>query len=204
MRRIKNNNTNFDRFNKNYYTTDGYNDYMIRFEEEGKDVIKRLIKIIEPDTGWCFLDVGCGMGGTILALRKLGYKAWGTEVSIFCLENSPARKWMRFGEASNIKYEDSSFEVVICSDVLCYLTKSELVEAAKELVRVTKHYLYVESICKGSPNGNQKGNPDNLRDDRNLLTASEIKRIFESNDTLFLEPIYSKKESKDFNGIFVK
>lgn len=194
----------FDKFDRKYYTTDGYDDYLTRFEKEGQDTVQKLIKVIAPDPGWCFLDVGCGMGGTILALKKLGFEAWGTEVSKFCLEFSPAKKWIKMGNACEISYPDASFNVVICIDVLCYLNKREVMQASKELVRVAKHYLYIETICKGSPNSSQKKNLDLLRNKKNLLTANEIKKIFEDNDTLFLEPLYPKEELQDFNGVFIK
>ena len=77
-------------------------------------------------------------------------------------------------------------------------------KAIEGLVQVAKHYLYVESIYKNSPNSNQKLNPDSLRKDENLLKANEIKTIFERNNTFFLEPLYRKEKFRDFNGIFVK
>ena len=204
MKKNSNKPTCFDGFDKTYYTTDGYDDYLTRFKKEGQDTVLRLIKVIEPDSNWRFLDVGCGMGGIILALRKSGFKAWGTEVSPFCLKRSPVRKWMESGNVCELSYKNNSFDVVTCIDVFCYLNKKEAMRASKELVRVAKHYLYIESVCKGSPNSNQRLNPDLLRKNKELLTASEIKRMFEDNDTLFLEPLYSKKESQDFNGVFVK
>lgn len=194
----------FENFNKAYYTTDGYDDYLTRFKKEGRGIALRLIEAIEPDSNWRFLDVGCGMGGVILALRESGFKAWGTEVSPFCLKHSPARKWMKSGNICRLSFKDSSFDVVICIDVFCSLDKKEAMQASKELVRVAKHYLYIESVCKGSPNSNQRLNPYLLRKGGDLLTANEIKRMFENNDTLFLEPLYTKEESQDFNGVFVK
>jgi len=196
--------TVFENFNKDYYTTDSYDDYLTRFTKEGQDCASRLIKVVEPDSNWRFLDVGCGMGGLILALRKLGFEAWGTEVSPFCLKFSPAKKWMQFGSICKLSYPDNSFDVVTCTDVLCYLNREKTMKAIKELIRIAKHYLYIESICKDSPNSNQQLNPDPLRKDNCLLTANEIKTMFEKNNTLFLEPLYTEKEPRDFNGVFVK
>lgn len=193
----------YSKFDKEYYTSDSYDDYFARFEEDGRDLVARLVKLIDPDPGWRFLDVGCGMGGIILSLRELGYEAWGTEVSDYCLKNSPSRNWMKFGSVDNIDYDNESFDVVICADVLCYLNRHEVVRAAKELTRVTKHYLYVESICLNSPNSSQEENPDSLRNNNNLLESGELKKIFGVN-TVFLETLYSKEETKDFNGVFVK
>jgi len=204
MRKNNNQTSFFENFNQAYYTTDGYDDYLKRFIQEGQDCARRLIKVIEPDLGWCFLDVGCGMGGMVLAIRKLGFKAWGTEVSPFCLQSSPAKKWIRYGNACSLPYSDNSFDVVTCVDVLCYLNRKEVMQAAKELTRIAKHYLYIESICKDSPNSNQKLNPDPLRKDKYLLTASELRTLFEKSETLFLEVLYNKEELGDFSGVFVK
>lgn len=191
----------FDGFDKVYYSTDGYDDYLLRYKKEGEDLIKKLLKVIEPDQNWKFLDVGCGMGGTILALKKRGFDAQGTEVSGFCLRNSPSKKWMKRGEATNISYEDNSFDVVICMDVLCYLNRKQIEKASKELIRVAKNYLYIETVCKGSPNSSQKENPDRLRKDNDLLTQGELKKIFEDNGVVFVESLY---KTKDFNGVFIK
>ncbi|MGB6838661.1 MAG: class I SAM-dependent methyltransferase, partial [Microgenomates group bacterium] len=126
MKKSSNKAPYFDKFDNNYYTTGGYDDYLTRFEKEGQDIVQKLIKVIAPDPDWCFLDVGCGMGGIILALRNLGFKARGTEVSAYCLEFSPVKKWIKKGNVCKIPYEDASFNVVLCIDVLCYLNKKEV------------------------------------------------------------------------------
>ncbi len=202
----------FKKFDKLYYTTGGYDDNLERFEKQGFDYAERLIKAIKPKKTWEFLDIGCGMGGIILALRKLGYQAWGTEVSQFCLENSPARKWMKFGNICSLPFPDKSFEVVITIDALCYLNKKELKEAIKELSRITRRFLYIETICKDSPNAIQKINPDPLRKEGVLLTEKELISLFEkegfrplgklfkSGEKLILSPF----EKVDFNYVFKK
>lgn len=204
MRKNNDKTSVFNDFNKAYYTTGGYDDYLRRFKREGQDYALKLLGVVEPDSNWRFLDVGCGMGGLVLALRELGFEAWGTEVSPFCLKFSPVKKWMQFGNICNLPFPSNSFEVVTCIDVFCYLNREEIMKAIEELVRAAKHYLYVESICKDSPNNNQKLNPDSLRKDEDLLKANEIKTVFERNNTLFLEPLYRKEELEDFSGVFVK
>lgn len=202
----------FRKFNKTYYTTDGYDDYLERFKRQGFDYAKRLIKILKPEKSWKFLDVGCGMGGIVLALRKLGFKTWGIEVSPFCFENSPARKWIKFGEISNLPFKDSSFEVTLSIDVLCYLDKKEAKQAIKELARVTKGFLFIETICKGSPNSSQEINPDPLRKDNSLLTSKEIFHLLEKEHFHLYSSLFSPREKVvlspiekvDFNNAFKK
>ena len=209
---MKNKLAYFKNFNKLYYTTDGYDDYLERFEKQGFDYAERLISEIKPRKFWRFLDIGCGMGGIILALRKLGYQAWGTEVSQFCLKNSPARKWMKFGNICSLPFPDKSFEVVIAIDVLYYLNKKELKEAIKELSRITRRFLYVEIICKDSPNAIQKINPDPLRKDESLFKKEglislfkkegflPLGKLFKPGEKLILRPF----EKVDLNYVFKK
>jgi ubiquinone/menaquinone biosynthesis C-methylase UbiE len=194
----------YKNFDKTYYTTGGYDDYLQRFEKQGFDYASKLVKILKPKKSWRFLDVGCGMGGIVLALRKLGYKAWGTEVSPFCLKNSPVKKWIKFGDILNLPFKDNSFEVVLTIDVFCYLNKKEVRQAIKELSRVTKRFLFVETICKASPNANQKTNPDHLRKDKYLLTPKEIIHLLEKEGFQLLGPLFSPAEKVDFNNIFIK
>ena len=77
MRKNNNKTSVFNDFNKAYYTTGGYDDYLKRFKKEGQDYASKLIGVVKPDSNWRFLDVGCGMGGLVLALRELGVEAWG-------------------------------------------------------------------------------------------------------------------------------
>lgn len=199
-------------FNKTYYTTDAYDDYLERFEKQGLDYAERLEKILKPKKFWKFLDVGCGMGGIVLALRKLGYEALGTEVSSFCLKNSPAKKWIKFGNICSLPFTNKFFEVVITIDALCYLNKKELKKAIKELSRITRRFLYVETICKDSPNANQKLNPDPLRKRGVLLTEKELISIFEKENFQLLGKLFkpeeklilSPNEKIDFNYVFKK
>lgn len=202
----------FEKFDRTYYTTDGYDDYLERFQKQGLDYVLRLVKLLKPDKSWKFLDVGCGMGGIVLALRKLGYRTWGTEVSPFCLKNSPAKPWMKFGEISNLPFKDNFFEVTLSIDVFCYLNKKEARQAIKELTRITKKFLFIETVCKGSPNSSQKINPDPLRKDKSLLSPRVIIYFLKKESFSLLGPLFSPEErvvlspveKRDFNNVFVR
>lgn len=194
----------FKNFNKLFYTTGAYDGYLQRFDQEGKNYALRIVDKIKPPHSWKFLDVGCGMGGIVLGLRKLGYQAWGTEVSPYCLRYSPAKKWIKFADISYLPFHNGLFEIVLCIDVLYYLTKKESEKAIKELIRVAKGYIYLDTICKGSPNSLQTFNPDPLRKNESLLTAQELKNIFAANQAFFLGSLFERKEKTDFNGIFKK
>ncbi|MBC7073850.1 class I SAM-dependent methyltransferase [Candidatus Parcubacteria bacterium] len=160
-------------FDKRYYSSGWYTAYLKNYKKEGLIYAKRLISILKPKKSWKFLDVGCGMGGIVLALRKMGYEAFGTEISPFCLQNSPAKKWIFCCDILKLPFEKESFEVVLSIDVLEYLKKNLAKLAIKKLAKITKIFLYLETITKFSPNASQKLNPDSKRE-KSLLTAGEI------------------------------
>lgn len=193
----------FEKFDKGYFSSDAYDDYLTRFEKEGLDSALKIVEELKPAPAWRFLDVGGGMGGLVLGLRKLGFEAWGTEVSPYCLASSPAKEFLQFGDVCQLPFPDESFEVVVCTDVLCYLTRKQAEKAVKELTRVAKDCLFVETICKNSLNSDQKTNPDPLRRNEYLLEEEEIRKLFADNDAFFSRALSESRE-EDFNGIFVK
>lgn len=197
---MKKNNSLFD---KEYYSSGWYLNYLKNFKKEGLIYAKRLIEILKPKKSWQFLDVGCGMGGIVIALREMGYKAFGTELSEFCLKNSPAKKWTFEANVLKLPFEEESFEVVISIDVLEYLTKKDCVIAIKELSRITKAFLYLETVQKFSPNASQKLNPDSRRR-KDLLSAGEMINLAEKNNMIHLGRIFSIEEKFDFNCLFLK
>lgn len=190
-------------FDKRYFSGGWYSRYLEKYKKEGRFYAKRLIEILKPKKSWKFLDVGCGMGGLVLALRKMGYQAFGTEISDFCLQNSPAKKWVVKTNILNLPFEKESFEVVSCIDVFPYLTKKEIKKAMGELARVTKIFLFLETIEKFSPNASQKLNPDKKRQ-KKLLSAGELITLAEKNGMIALGRLLNLKEEVDFNCLFLK
>ncbi len=126
-------------FDAQYYKSGNYDDwyrkksYLEIFEKEGKEIAKELARILKPQLSWRFLDIGCGMGGVVLALRKMGCQAFGTEISSFCLKNSPARKWLKRGNALKLPFKDSEFDLVFSRDVLEYLNKKDQQKTIDEI-----------------------------------------------------------------------
>ena len=78
----------YKKFDQSYYTSDGYDDYLDRFLVEAQTVIIPVIlRKIKPKKNWKFLDVGCSLGGNIMALEEKGFHAQGTEISEYCLKS---------------------------------------------------------------------------------------------------------------------
>ena len=190
-------------FDEKYFSSGWYSDYLKSFKKLGKFKAKRLLQILKPKKSWKFLDVGCGMGDLVWALREMKYKAFGVEISDFCLNNSPAKKWIIRGNVLSLPFTNESFEVVTCFDVLEYLNKKETEKALNELKRVTKIFLFLETIQKFSPNSYQKYNPDPLRE-KHLLSFGEIVNLVEKRGFIPLGRIFTINEEIDFNCLFLK
>lgn len=102
-----------------------------------------LARGINPDR---ILDVGCGEGFTLDKLKRMqiGRCLEGIDFSSDSLEI--AKKIfpdLRFAEGNiyNLPYEDRSFDLVICTEVLEHLENPKM--ALREMKRVSKDYLLV-------------------------------------------------------------
>ena len=170
-------------FDRAYYTTDSYVAYEKEFMTIAENhVLASVLKQIPTEPHWTFLDVGCGLGGTILALRKRGFEAFGTDVSSYCLEHSPAKRWMQFGEASALPFPDKSFDVAICCYIMQYLTLEQAKHAIRELARVSRRYVSFWFCGAESWTWSDEMNPDDQRigDTRNC-TPEDFEAMFRSN-----------------------
>ena len=107
-----------------------------------KDMLRALfIKLnINPKT--C-LDVGCGLGRLVWWLRFFGIDAYGLDFSetVKSIAQPNVKKYIKFGDATNIPYPDKSFDLVVSFDLLQHIDRSLLHKSIKETIRVSKKYL---------------------------------------------------------------
>jgi 2-polyprenyl-6-hydroxyphenyl methylase/3-demethylubiquinone-9 3-methyltransferase len=89
------------------------------------------------------LDVGCGGGFTCEFLAKRGAEVWGIDQSSACIEAAKAHAQQallpihyRVSMAESLPWENSSFDVVVCVDVLEHVKHPSQVIA--EIARVLK------------------------------------------------------------------
>ncbi|MFH1187028.1 MAG: class I SAM-dependent methyltransferase [Candidatus Levyibacteriota bacterium] len=106
-------------------------------------VFFKLVKNLEINT---VLDVGCGEGFTLNKLKekKIGETYQGIDYSKEAI--GIGKKLYPFlnlkqGDIYKLPYENNSFDLVICVEVLEHLENSE--KGLKELIRVSKKYLFL-------------------------------------------------------------
>jgi len=192
------------KFDYDYYTTGAYDNYTERFRQEGLALAQRLAKTVKANPSWKVLDVGCGLGGVVLGFRDLGYEAWGTEISPYCLRHSPAKKWTTKADARRLPFPDQSFDLVVSIDVLYYLPKKEAKVAMAELARVSRKYFYLETIPRGSLESLQRVNPDRLRNPQYLMTRDEYKKILGQLGLTYQQSLERGGSRSYFSALFRK
>jgi ubiquinone/menaquinone biosynthesis C-methylase UbiE len=90
------------------------------------------------------LDVGCGEGFTLKAIKQKGIsnKLIGIDSSMEAIalgkKENPSLD-LRVGDIYNLKFKDKSFDLVISTEVLEHLEKPQ--DALRELARVSKKYI---------------------------------------------------------------
>lgn len=89
------------------------------------------------------LDMGCGTGRTSRVLADMGHSVLGVDISPLMIERAKELHpdvWFRVGDATDIKYSDNTFDVVLFSfNGIDYIyPEPERVKAIREIYRVLK------------------------------------------------------------------
>lgn len=107
---------------------------------------KSLLNLIASKKVDSVLDVGCGEGFTLNCLKEhgIGKRLEGIEHSIGAIELGkkayPDIK-IKQGDIYKLPYQDNSFDLVLCTEVLEHLDNPS--KALKELIRVSNKYLVI-------------------------------------------------------------
>lgn len=126
----------------NYYNQDIF--WKLNFLEIDRDRLRleHIVKIIPSDVN-SILDIGCGNGYILNFLHKLHKyeKLVGVDFSSTALDYLQTEKYLM--DISELNFEDNSFDLVMCNEVLEHLTQDEYAQALSELQRISRKYILV-------------------------------------------------------------
>ncbi|KKQ23230.1 MAG: Aspartate/glutamate/uridylate kinase [Candidatus Roizmanbacteria bacterium GW2011_GWC2_37_13] len=113
------------------------------FFHDIKDFLRAFYIKIQLNPKTC-LDVGCGLGRLVGWLRFFGIEAYGLDFSEYArsMSNSMVRKYIKLGDATNIPYPDNHFDLVVTFDLLQHLDRGEIRKSIREMIRVSKKYIF--------------------------------------------------------------
>lgn len=91
--------------------------YYDAFVEPPNAVLRSIaLRMVPPTAGMKVLDVGCGTGGNLERYQREGCRTFGLDLSPSMLEVARAKLGddadLRLGDAADMPYEDSSFDLV--------------------------------------------------------------------------------------------
>ena len=128
----------------------GYGGY--KYDGRWKKVAKQLVEKYQLGDGAKILDVGCGKGFLLHDLKSQNPKieVTGIDVSAYAIENAmeTVKGNCHIGCASELPFDDNSFDLVISINTLHNLGISKLWTGLSELGRVakSKQFVCVESF----------------------------------------------------------
>ena len=170
------------KFDRKFFISGAYQDYEEILLGWVKPTARRISNVLKNKSASKVLDVGCGFGDLLVELQdKYNFSVAGLEVSSFAIKKSRAsiKPKIKKGSILKIPFRKNSFDAVICFDVIYYLTLKETIQAIKNLINVSKDYIFFNSIYRHSLYASQKENPDPLR--ITVLSKKEYIDIFNKN-----------------------
>ena len=106
-----------------------------------------LKKYTSLSNDFTLLDVGCGNGYFTHYLAKL-YDVTGLDFSKEMLNQNSHHKLVQ-GDAENLPFKNSSFDIVFCSNLLHHLADPKI--AIKEMIRVSNKYIILSEPNRNNP-----------------------------------------------------
>jgi 2-polyprenyl-3-methyl-5-hydroxy-6-metoxy-1,4-benzoquinol methylase len=115
-------------------------DHVLRPDEKEK-----LATILEmmPEKVEKLLDVGCGTGWMLESLKPRRVWAVGLDFSVQGLKRVKITNGPVAGSGTDLPFQDHSFDLVLCAEVLEHYPNGALEMAVAELSRVSRHYVLV-------------------------------------------------------------
>ena len=181
------------KFNKKYFTSGYYKNYKEILAGWVRPIAKRIYRMLENKKPAKILDVGCGFGDLLAELQnKYNFSVRGIEYSPYAIKKSrlSVRKKIRKGNILKLPFNKNSFDAVICFDVVPHLNLEGTTRAIKNLIKVSKKYIFFSSVYRHSIWASQKLNPDKLR--ISALSQKEYIDLFLKNGARFVKKFYGE------------
>lgn len=147
-------------------------------QNEASENLLELLMSFLPEKNGKILDVACGRGATTRHVLK-SYDAdnvMGVNISpeqiVACRERLPEVKFEEM-DAADLKFEDNSFENIICVEAICHFnTRAKFLEEAMRVLKPGGHLVFSDSLL-------QADTP--IQPDENYLeTAEQYKAVGEA------------------------
>ncbi len=132
-------------YEKLYATLDYHSD--LNYDEHSAQATNFLFELYgDKSKTISILDVGCSNGKAIEQLTGKGFTASGIDVSPTAVEMCEARglENCRVGSATEIPHPDSSFDIILSTDVLEHLRPEDLAAMLSEFARVARQAIMVK------------------------------------------------------------
>ena len=131
---------NFRRYDLGYYTGD--TNWL-----DDPDRLGRYVELALSFNPRRVLDVGCGRGWVVQALRERGVDAWGVDPSPTATCLTEARPFHLRAAADRLPFPTGAFDVVLCTDVLAHVPEAFVERTLREMLRVAGGPLVAAIDC---------------------------------------------------------
>jgi len=130
-------------FDEKYFTVEGdrgwYNEWAFDLKNEWhKKGVEFLIENVPLKYNTKIIDLGTARGNVVYWLNKMGFDAYGVEVSEWCVKNAHSQKILQADLSKHIPVVSESYDYVIAREVLEHIPECEIDTTIREIYRILK------------------------------------------------------------------
>ena len=181
------------KFDKHFFSSGVYKNYQALLASWVSQVAKRIYQTLKKKPAAEILDIGCGFGTLLAELQdKYHFRVAGLEPSSYAIGKAlpSVRKKIEKGSILKLPFKKNSFDAVVCFDVIYYLNPGETAKAIKNLVAISRNFIFFSSLYCHSWEASQKHNPDPLR--LAVLSKKEYINLFSKSGAKLIGHFYSQ------------